>query len=142
SSSKMRDGASSDSSDSSETVGGASNTSGARDAGGSSGGTCAGVSHTNGLGQTWQDCVALGTYNHEQALNAGRASFGDSCAPTDPQFSCQGIAGIGAAIVPNLVNLWIYSASASAGTRAGYVLQYAPSTFHCPNWPSPIGAWE
>lgn len=49
--------------------------------GGSSGGggggvfdACAPVTHDNGLGQTWQDCVPLGTYNLEQAMKACRAT--------------------------------------------------------------------
>ncbi len=34
---------------------------------------CALVTHDNGAGQTWQDCVPLGTYNQEQAMKACEA---------------------------------------------------------------------
>lgn len=44
-------------------------------AGGNTGGTggCELVTHDNGVGQTWQDCVPLETYNAEQALKACEA---------------------------------------------------------------------
>jgi hypothetical protein len=44
---------------------------------------CELVTHDNGAGQTWQDCVPLGTYNEEQALTACRkwsvANSGSGC---------------------------------------------------------------
>lgn len=42
---------------------------------------CALVTHDNGLGQTWQDCVPLGTYNLEQAMKACVASGAGMCIP-------------------------------------------------------------
>jgi hypothetical protein len=38
---------------------------------------CAPVTHDNGLGQTWQDCVPLGTYDLDQAMKACTAHTGD-----------------------------------------------------------------
>ena len=54
-------------------TGGSPGTGGVADAG------CATVTHENGLGQTWQDCVPLGTYNLEQATKACEASGAASC---------------------------------------------------------------
>lgn len=42
-------------------------------------GGCALVTHDNGLGQTWQDCVPLGTYNETQAMKACEASGAPNC---------------------------------------------------------------
>lgn len=43
--------------------------------GGNTGGTggCEHVTHDNGVGQTWQDCEPLGTYNNAQAFKACEA---------------------------------------------------------------------
>jgi hypothetical protein len=40
---------------------------------------CALVTHSNGLGQTWQDCVPLGTYNLNQAMKACSAANATDC---------------------------------------------------------------
>ena len=48
----------------------------APDAGGDA---CVLVTHSNGLGQTWQDCTPLGTYNEEEALKACKASVSTQC---------------------------------------------------------------
>jgi hypothetical protein len=37
------------------------------------------VTHDNGLGQIWQDCVPLGTYNLSQAMKACAASGAVQC---------------------------------------------------------------
>ena len=42
-------------------------------------GGCALVTHDNGLGQTWQDCVPLGTYDQAQAMKACAVSGEKSC---------------------------------------------------------------
>jgi hypothetical protein len=34
------------------------------------------IVHDNGVGQTWTDCVPLGTYNIEQAMKACAAAYG------------------------------------------------------------------
>jgi hypothetical protein len=50
--------------------------SGRNDSGPADAGPCDGgplVSHSNGVGQTWQDCVPLDTYNAAQALEACEA---------------------------------------------------------------------
>lgn len=46
---------------------------------GSGGTTCVSVTHDNGLGQTWQDCVPLGTLNLSQAMKACAASGAVQC---------------------------------------------------------------
>lgn len=40
---------------------------------------CALVMHDNGIGQTWQDCIPLGTWNQTQAMAACRASGAVHC---------------------------------------------------------------
>jgi hypothetical protein len=40
---------------------------------------CALVAHDNGVGQTWQDCIPLGTYGSEQATKACKASGAPRC---------------------------------------------------------------
>jgi len=37
------------------------------------------VTHSNGIGQTWQDCVPLGTYNLSQAMKACKAANSGKC---------------------------------------------------------------
>jgi hypothetical protein len=65
------------------------------------------VTHSNGLGQTWTDCVPLNTYNQTQAIEACVASTGNpiSCA----EFLC------GSTTVPNVVcsstSCWAYLGS-------------------------------
>lgn len=69
---------------SSHGTGGAPGTGGVVSTGGGSGGSvvvdaCAPVTHDNGFGQTWGDCVPLGTYNREQAMKACKASGAPRC---------------------------------------------------------------
>lgn len=40
---------------------------------------CALVTHTNGTGQTWQDCVPIGTWDESQAMRACKASGAALC---------------------------------------------------------------
>jgi hypothetical protein len=46
---------------------------------------CTLVTHDNGLGQTWQDCIPRGTYNRAQATRACEASGASTCLNT---FGC------------------------------------------------------
>lgn len=66
---------------STSTGGALGSTGGAIVAAGGSGGvaTCTLVTHDNGVGQTWQDCVPLGTYNQAQAMKACVASGAVQC---------------------------------------------------------------
>jgi len=59
-------------------TGGAAATGGVTSTGGSTGCT---IVHDNGLGQTWQDCVPLGTYDQTQAMKACVASGAGLCIP-------------------------------------------------------------
>lgn len=43
---------------------------------------CAPIVHSNGVGQTWQDCAPLGTYDGSEAMAACAAS-GGSCQPAN-----------------------------------------------------------
>jgi hypothetical protein len=62
-------------------------------AGGNTGGTggCEHVTHDNGVGQTWQDCEPLGTYNNAQAFKACEAwwcASNGGCTADPPANSC------------------------------------------------------
>jgi hypothetical protein len=49
---------------------------------------CALVTHNNGRGQTWQDCVPLGTINDAQAVKACQASSATGCAASSSCGPC------------------------------------------------------
>jgi hypothetical protein len=77
---------------------------------------CALVTHDNGLGQTWQDCVALGTYDENQAMKACMVSGA---------MNCQTVAVCGSALPEvrgystdgsKIIGRWGYQ-----GVLAGYV---------------------
>lgn len=70
-------------------TGGATSTGGASGTGGTT--ACTPVTHDNGLGQTWQDCVPLGTYNEGQAMKACAAW----CAVKNCASSCALLLDIG-----------------------------------------------
>ena len=106
----------------------------------SSGGAaaCTPVTHDNGVGQTWQDCVPLGTYTRAQATAACNAyllfapscSYGNRCLPID----CGG--GQGAV---NFVSQcggyqvsWLYSGQNAAVGHVG--LKTACATSQDPTW--------
>jgi|GEM_PF-6195390 len=58
--------------------GGVTATGGAQGTGGHpSEDACVPVTHTNGVGQTWRDCVPVGTYDETQAMKACLARTGD-----------------------------------------------------------------
>lgn len=77
---------------------------------------CASVTHSNGVGQFWQDCVPLGTYTAEQAIKACAATTGDAAkcgvAPACPP-------GIGAVATGYMTSsMWEYE-----GPLVGRVFQ-------------------
>ena len=123
-------------------TGGALNSGGTPGSGGVADAGCTPVPHDNGLGQTWQDCVPLGTYNQSQAVKACKASFADLCAPdADPQYSCQGVGGVGV-IVNGQVHQWVYVIRPGAGVQAGDILEFAQGSFVCPSFPGATGRWR
>lgn len=66
------------------TAAGGASSGGAQGSGGevtSTGGTvaCTPVTHDNGIGQTWQDCVPLYTYDKDQAMKACKAAGAPVC---------------------------------------------------------------
>lgn len=71
--------------------------------------TCAPVMHSDGIGQSWQDCVPLGTYDEQQALAACRSS-GRSCAAV----TCGGDAG--AQAVCSACACWTFAGPYGAGS--------------------------
>jgi len=97
---------------------------------------CTPVTHDNGLGGQFVNCLPLNTYDLPSALAACQATFVSGCMANNPMASCQGVGAVSAN-----TNLWIYSAQPGAGVRAGYVLNTSMG-FTCPNWPSPVGLWH
>lgn len=93
--------------------GGATSTGGVTGAGGS---TCTPVTHDNGAGKTWQDCVPLDTYNMEQAMKACQASYLScvescgACVNLGGAYACWGISGSVAG------HVYMTSALCAAGT--------------------------
>ncbi len=104
--------------------GGAFATGGATSSGGviGSGGSvaCTLVTHTNGVGQTWQDCVPLGTWNESQAMKACVASMGDVRKCSVVAGGCSAVQGISTDVTGTRNYIWGYSgASAGYGTTSG-----------------------
>jgi hypothetical protein len=95
--------------------GGATSATGGTGGAAEAGDACVLVTHSNGLGQTWQDCVPLGTYNEEQALKACKASVAVQCVVLqycgNPIYSMRGYDVSGSA-----VGDWGYG-----GSRGGVV---------------------
>ena len=96
-------------------------------------GGCAVVTHHNGLGQTWQDCVALGTYDQAQAMKACKASDAAQC------IDAQGC-GAGTSVVigydvgtTRVVGAWGY---------AGYAKSFACTGALCGSCPSSGPTWD
>jgi hypothetical protein len=88
------------------------------------------VTHSNGLGQTWTDCVPLGTYNMTQAFMACEAATGAAGA-----MQCgihDGDAGGCDNGVFYVGGFWVY-----AGPTAGHV---SSTAFDCPTTASPT--WD
>lgn len=70
---------------------------------------CALVTHENGLGQTWQDCVPLGTYNEEQAMKACEASGAARCVDSKITSGCGGSSHVfGFDDASKIVGVWGY----------------------------------
>ena len=70
-------------------------------------GTSQPVTHSNGRGQTWLDCVSLGTINQTQAIEACVASTGN--ASSCDEFACSD----GGAVVCSSAACWEYSGVAT-----------------------------
>ena len=84
----------------------------APDAGGDA---CVLVTHSNGLGQTWQDCTPLGTYNEEEALKACKASVSTQCSVI------QGVCGDPLYLMEGYNNGTFVGAWGYGGLNSGYV---------------------
>lgn len=97
-----------------EATGGAVSTGGVAATGGTTG--CTLVTHDNGLGQTWQDCVPLGTHDQAQALKACVASGAGMCLALNGcgaiYWEIRGYTTDGSQVI----GFWMYG-----GPSAGYV---------------------
>jgi hypothetical protein len=110
-------------------AGGTQNSGGAQDV--DSGG-CALVAHSNGLGQSWQDCMPLGTYNEAQAMKACKAYGATRCIDS---LGCGGgnLVVIGRDLADALVGAWGYS---------GFVESFVCSGATCSGCPSSGLTWN
>jgi hypothetical protein len=77
---------------------------------------CAPVTHSDGIGQTWQDCALLGTHDQAEAMAACQANGGTQCVAND----CGGSGSSAICDVdphsPDYCSCWVYS-----GPLAGHV---------------------
>jgi hypothetical protein len=89
---------------------------------------CVPVTHSNGIGQTWTDCVPLGTYNTMQALKACAAFLGVSV----PACNVSPVSDCGGGTVSIAGGTWTYN-----GPNEGHV-QTSPNV--CPSVASPM--WD
>lgn len=112
-------------------TGGAQGSGGAQDV--DSGG-CLLVTHDNGLGQTWQDCVPFGTHNQAQAMKACAASGAPNCRLSGCTADIHSmVCGTDASGSFNYGGCWGY-----ADLSAGHVVP-AASAGGCPIL---VGAWQ
>jgi hypothetical protein len=76
---------------------------------------CPLVTHANGLGGTWTDCTALGTYDVEEARRAAASAL-----PEGPfQAGACGALAIICAVEPPNYPCWVYGIVSSAATTNG-----------------------
>lgn len=96
--------------------------------GASTGGTvaCTKVAHDNGIGQSWEDCVELGTYSKAQAMKACDASDATQC--TDSQ-SCGGgnFVVIGRDTASNIIGAWGYGGAVESFVCSGATCSGCPT---------------
>lgn len=83
--------------------------------------------HSNGLGQTWEDCVSLGTHDLQQATKACRASSARACAESNCVGAVAGVTGL------HCLGVWAYEGAMSGRVRVG-------PDCECPDEESP--RWE
>lgn len=80
---------------------------------------CTLVTHTSGIGLTWQDCVPLGTYNEEQAMRACKAAGASECRATN--------CGVSNQIVCGYNENYVYGCWGFTGTLTGYAKERSDS---------------
>jgi hypothetical protein len=104
---------------------------------------CALVTHSNGVGQTWQDCTPLGAHNRTQAQSACDAlSAAANCvASTGCNLSFVGVsvAGPGNGMT---TYLWVYAASNMSMYNPGDVIAYPSGSIQCNNLPRSSATWR
>jgi len=81
------------------------------DAGHDSG--CTPVTHSNGVGQTWQDCVPLGTYEQSEAMKACVAATGSAaqCAVVGCGSAVQNMVCVNSTSLP--CDCWAYQSQST-----------------------------
>jgi|SRR5271155_2748710 len=93
---------------------------------------CTPVTHSNGVGQTWTDCVPLGTYNETQALEACGAfaasvNGNDGICTYSNQFNdCSPNTAV---TTTTTMGVWAY-----AGGSVGHVARSGCPTSSDPTW--------
>ena len=104
-------------------------------------GPCTPLTHSNGLGQTYQDCAPLGTYNATTAMEACVAAFGGS-ACTDHGPDCQSVSLVSSTYDGAYYYFWLYAVSGPISEQPGTVLRLIYGVRPCPAWQSTYATWN
>jgi len=104
---------------------------------------CVVTTHTNGVGQTWDDCSPLGTRTRAEAQSACSAlATGGGCVA---QNSCN-LSYVGVSLADAdggmTTYLWIYMTQNGARANTGDVLVYPSGTAQCNNLPRRTATWR
>jgi hypothetical protein len=104
---------------------------------------CALLTHSNGVGQTWQDCTALGTHNRTQAQSACDAvgAAANCVASTGCNLSFVGtsVAGPGSGMT---TYLWVYTAPNISIYNPGDLITYPSGAIQCSKLPRSSATWR
>ena len=121
-------------------AGGTTSTGGTAGSGGAlgtGGAACTSATHSNGLGQTWTDCVPLGTYDSAQALKACRASGASRCVDLGSDVGCGTTAmvlGSNGSGIANFVGQWGYAGSGVGLVGTSSCSAYCPCEASGKTW--------
>jgi hypothetical protein len=85
--------------------------------------------HNNGIGQTFTDCVAPGTYNQTQATEACAAFTGDASQCHVSTTCSSGVSAVCSDGNPSACNCWVFSGS--GGNVAGKVRTNSQGSCDC-----------
>ncbi|MBV9947205.1 MAG: hypothetical protein JOZ69_10180, partial [Myxococcales bacterium] len=102
---------------------------------------CSAVRHSNGVGQSWQDCAPLATYDQMEATSACNA-FASGCAVGTTCSVNEVSTAVPDGMGGTTVYLWVYGTGfGSSGLRAGDVA-VAPRGTPCAFLSPPTARWQ
>jgi hypothetical protein len=104
---------------------------------------CALLTHSNGVGQTWQDCTAIGTHNRTQAQSAcdavGAAANCVASTGCNLGFVGTSVAGPGSGMT---TYLWVFTAPNMSTYNPGDVITYPSGAIQCSKLPRSSATWR